>query len=78
MRKSSFVVFEKRIVMPMKQDCKSEASPSHLHRISIASPSHLHRLSIETMEYRWIIDGLSMDYLRRKIGGKALSLRVFA
>ena len=67
MRKSNFVVFEKRIVMPMKQGCKSEASPSLLHRFSI-----------KTMEYRWSIDGLSMDYLRRKIGGKALSLRVFA
>ena len=67
MRKFNFVVFEKRIVMSMKQGCKSEVSPSHLHRYSI-----------ETMEYRWIIDGVSMDYLRRKIGGKALLPRVFA
>ena len=30
---------------------------------SIAWPSVIHRFSIETMDYRWIIDGLSMDNL---------------
>ena len=38
------------------------------HRYSIVTPSHLHRLSIETMEYRWITDGQSMDYLMIKMG----------
>ena len=31
---------------------------------SIARPSILHRFSIETMDYRWSIDGVSMEYLR--------------
>ena len=35
---------------------------------SIATPSLLHRNSIETMDYRWIIDGLLMDYLMKNCG----------
>jgi hypothetical protein len=44
---------------------------------SVVAPSLLHRLSIETMDYRWIIDGLSMDYLRRKSEVRGLNLRLF-
>ena len=42
--------------------------PLILRSTSEASPSLLHRYSIETMDYRWIIDGQSMDYLKRKSG----------
>ena len=53
------------IVTPLFLRSSSALPPLLLHRLSIAAPSLLHRYSIETMEYRWIIDGLLMDYLRR-------------
>ena len=43
----------------------SSSGPKLLHRYSIATPSLLHRYSIETMDNRWIIDGLLMDYLMK-------------
>ena len=46
---------EERILVPMTQGCKSEDCPSYLHR-----------LSIKTMDYRWIIDGLSTEEERSK------------
>ena len=46
----------------------SRKTPFILRSTSEASPSLLHRYSIETMDYRWIIDGQSMDYLKRKSG----------
>jgi len=35
--------------------------PKHLHRMSIVSPSLLHRNDGQSMDYRWIIDGLSQE-----------------
>ena len=49
-------------------------TPFFLHRLSIVSPSFLHRSSIETMDHRWSIDGVSMEYLRRKSGHIAVLL----
>ena len=42
--------------------------PLLVRRYSIASPSLVHRYSIVSMENRWIIDGLLMDYLMREKG----------
>ena len=39
--------------------------PLLVRSYSIATPSLLHRYSIETMDNRWIIDGLLMDYLMK-------------
>ena len=46
----------------------SDSNIFFLRRYSIATPSLLHRKSIVSMEYRWTIDGLSMDYLMRNKG----------
>ena len=40
----------------------SAISPLFLRRYSIDSPSILHRWSIVSMEERWSIDGLTMEY----------------
>ena len=46
--------------------CKSALPSLFLRYCSITCPSLLHRCSIVSMDNRWIIDGLLMDYLRRK------------
>ena len=47
--------------------CLPSGLPSLFFRcFSIATPSLLHRCSIVSMDNRWIIDGLLMDYLRRR------------
>ena len=52
----------------------SQITGLQLHSFSIVSPSLLHRSSIETMDHRWSIDGVSMEYLRRKSGHIAVLL----
>ncbi len=42
--------------------------PLLVRSYSIATPSLLNRYSIETMDNRWIIDGLLMDYLMKNCG----------
>ena len=51
---------------PFYLRCKSALPSLFLRYCSIACPSLLHRCSIVSMDNRWIIDGLLMDYLRRK------------
>ena len=38
--------------------------PDIFLRCSYVPPSLVHRYSIETMDHRWSIDGVSMEYLR--------------
>ena len=42
--------------------------PLLVRSYSITVPSQFHRCSIETMDKRWIIDGLLMDYLMKNYG----------
>ena len=53
-------------IMQRNHLCLPSVLPSlFLRCCSIASPSLVHRYSIVSMDNRWIIDGLLMDYLRR-------------
>ena len=60
------LVLQEQIMQRNHPRLFSIVTPLFLRYCSIACPSLLHRCSIETMDYRWIIDGLLMDYLRRK------------
>ena len=42
----------------------SSSGPKLLHRYSIVTPSLLHRNDGQSMDYRWITDGLSYEKLR--------------
>ena len=42
----------------------SSSCPKLLHRYSIVTPSLLHRNDGQSMDYRWITDGLSYEKLR--------------
>ena len=45
-------------------------SPLKVIRYSIATPYQVHINSIESMDLRWSNDGVTMEYLRRKMGGR--------
>ena len=45
--------------------------PLLLHRFSIACPSLLHRFDGQSMDYRWITDGLSSEDERQYKGALA-------
>ena len=54
-------------IMQRNHLCFPSVLPSlFLRYCSIACPSLHHRCFIVSMDNRWIIDGLLMDYLRRK------------
>ena len=48
----------------------SSSGPKLLHRYSIVTPSLLHRFDGQSMDYRWITDGLSYEKLRYFKGKK--------
>ena len=60
------LVLQEQIMQENHPRLFSIVTPLFLRPSSALPPLLLHRFSIETMDYRWIIDGLLMDYLRRK------------
>ena len=60
------LVLQEQIMQENHPRLFSIVTPLFLRSTSVTTPSLVHRCSIETMDYRWIIDGLLMDYLRRK------------
>ena len=59
------LVLQEQIMQENHPCLFSIVTPLFLRSSSVTAPSLVHRYSIVSMDNRWIIDGLLMDYLRR-------------